>query len=192
MPTESVGNAIAAWKVANRRLVWMSSGAWARVLLPSVLDLASRGLLDPEIRAMAVKFATTGIDLEKLADEDLARFDVMRRSLIAKTVLAITAGPVDEDPDKPGYPLGHPDCMIDVELAADDLHDLGQDAGQLRAIVDRATTAEAITLRTRQTRRALADVYAEPPPRVDDPNATDPDDQPAGAEVKADVISFRR
>lgn len=178
--TERIDAAITAWKSSAKRLAWLGSGTWVEVLLPSAIDLASRGLLDPSIRGMALRFATTGVDLEKLDEDELAAFDLMRRTVIATMVRAVTAGAVDEDPARPGYPLDYPHCMVPISLTPADLHDLGPDAGQLTALADRAVTPETVTLRTRAARAAIASIA-----NVDEPET------PSQGEAVDDVARFR-
>ena len=151
-----VARAIDAWKKAAHRLVWLASGTWAEIVLPSALELAARGVLDDELREVAIRSAVTGVDLDKIDPEDLVRYEKLRRILIARMVKRVTAdGAVDEDPERLGYPIGWPDCMVAVEIDPDDLFDFGQDTGQLKAIADRAVSVELVTLRTRKMRAAL-------------------------------------
>lgn len=81
---------LAATRMAAAEPVMLISGITYWLELPSVAGLLSRGVLAPELRNLALRFASEeGIVKADLSDEDQARWDEVERVLIADSVRAI-------------------------------------------------------------------------------------------------------
>lgn len=155
MTSEAVDSAVARWKEAAARIVWLPSGTWLKYRAPNALTMVTRGLIDPELRELAVAFSTTGVDTAKLSPEQLVQFNALRHRTVAEMVLAVAWG--DEDPERFGHPVGEPDCWqtITADSVVDHLDDFGSDLSLMIALADRRITPEAVTLQTRALRRAI-------------------------------------
>lgn len=152
--------ALRRWQAKSTRAVWLPSGTWLQIKLPSALQMAAAGGLPDELRTVAIRFATVGIDLTALDQEGFDRFESFRRRLVASAILMIDTADAQPDPEHPLRPAGA--TWERLELAPDQLYELpADDLTALNELVDRRKTVEQITGRT-IILRGLADKLALP------------------------------
>jgi hypothetical protein len=136
--------ALDQWMNRGLRQVTLPTGTRLQIRIPSADFLLRSGTMPQELRAMAVKFASTGISLEELDDAAIEQFLHMKNVLVAWSVRAIYTGDAElTDPvpnDDPGWqPITLTVGQIEnAELDADDL-------GALASIAMRQQTPNQIT-----------------------------------------------
>lgn len=79
-------NALAAWGRSALRPVVLPSGMRALVKLPGVQDLVENGAFPQELRAMAARFGSGGIEVSKLSPEEIPTFVRLTYELVARAV----------------------------------------------------------------------------------------------------------
>jgi hypothetical protein len=79
-------NALAAWGRSALRPVVLPSGTRALVKLPGVSDLVKNEALPQELRALAARFGSGGIEVTKLSEEEIPHFVRLTYELIARAV----------------------------------------------------------------------------------------------------------
>lgn len=162
-------NALLQWQQTALRPVELPTGIRALVKLPNVPALVAAHAFPQELRQLASKFATTGITIAELEEEDVGRFLAFRYELTARAVkyLAprgskawdkfLTTG---ESPEVEGWEA--------VSLTGSELREMEIDMDDLDALVriaGRQATTLAITFASRlergtldeQTREAMAE-----------------------------------
>jgi len=132
--------ALNAWAERGLRLVVLPTGTQVKVRLPPMDSLIRRGIIPPELRAMALKFATAGVDLEKLTDDELEQFLQFKNRLVAECVKYVANEPAGTPPDQVTWEA--------VTLRAEDLEEFQLDDSDLTAInavAMRQATPEAVS-----------------------------------------------
>src|SRR4029079_19194625 len=88
-------NALAAWGVSALRPVQLPSGMKALVKLPDAGELIRNESLPQELRTMAARYSTGGIEISKLEPGEVAHFLRLTYELIARSVkyLALPTSP---------------------------------------------------------------------------------------------------
>jgi hypothetical protein len=136
-------NALAAWSSSALRPVELPSGMKALVRLPNVMELVRTEKLPQELRELAFRYASDGIEVAKLDGDDLVKFVQFTYELIARSLRYLA--PVDSpawdryrtegiDPADEGWQAVQLDpgqiSGMDVDQA--DLEALGQIAGRMK------------------------------------------------------------
>jgi len=82
----SASGALAAWSRRALRPVELPTGTRALVRLPDVATMLTADVFPADLRRLAQKYATEGIDVAKLDEADLKRFVHLTYELIARSV----------------------------------------------------------------------------------------------------------
>lgn len=165
MEARSASGALAAWSRRALRPVELPTGTKALVRLPDVATMLAKDAFPADLRSLASKYASSGIDVQKLDGADLRRFIQFTYELIARAVryvaaqdskawdafLTTGADPADE---------GWEPVTLTAQLLAEgdfdqsDLEALGQ-------IVGRQKTPNEVTALSRFDRGLTTQVEAE-------------------------------
>jgi hypothetical protein len=132
------------WRNKGLRQVTLPSLTRMKIRIPSGDMLVRSGAMPQDLRALAIQFATAGIELEKLDETAIDQFLKMKNVLIAWAVREIYTGEAefterlqDDDPD-----------WQPISISADEIDDAeldGDDLGALAAIVMRQRTPNQVT-----------------------------------------------
>lgn len=143
------------WLNAGLRYVELPTGTRALIRLPQADMIVRKGAMPSELRAMALKFATTGVALDALTPDDVDRFMAMKNVLIAYALRYLYVGDAPDGIEPPhDDPSGDP-AWTPVTLSAADIEEAevdGDDLGALGAIVLRQQTPNQITAFSRRDR----------------------------------------
>lgn len=164
-------NALLQWQATALRPVELPTGQRALVRLPNVPALVAAGAFPQELRNLAAKYATAGIEVSKLGEDEIGAFLGLTYDLIARSLkyLApkgseawdqfLTTG---ESPEVEGW---EPVSLTGAELREMDVDQ--DDLDQLGKIAGRMTTTLVVTYTSRLERGLLA--ATDRPPEVDEP-----------------------
>jgi hypothetical protein len=86
MEERSASGALAAWSRRALRPCELPTGIRVLVRLPDVSSMLTRDVFPGDLRALAQKYASEGIDVSKLDEKDLKRFVLFTYELISKAV----------------------------------------------------------------------------------------------------------
>lgn len=139
--------ALSAWAARGLREVLLPSGTEVRIRIPEADLLIRKGLLPDDLLAVASRFVTTGVDLDRSTDEDRLRFNELVRHLVANMVRGIR--------DEAGG-------WVDITVTADQMDELElppDDIRLLELIARRQATPEigSAASRAMQAGRSMAE-----------------------------------
>jgi hypothetical protein len=142
---------IAKWREKAIRWVLLPSRTWAQIRLPSAMSMVRNGQLPDALMAIALRFATEGIEIAKLTAEELRDFEDFRVRMMLGAVVGLDAAGADEDPDHPGEPKDPQPVAITLDV--DDFYALpAADQAAIQQLVERSRTVEQVTAVTRRLR----------------------------------------
>jgi hypothetical protein len=146
-------NALAAWSQSALRPVELPTGMKALVVLPDVNALLKHEKLPDELRAIAMQFATTGVDVGKLDGPAIVEFVRFSYELVADG-LKWLAPPDSEAWDKFRETGDSPavEGWEPVRLTGHELQEMTVDQGDIAAlvaIVGRQKTPNEVTIESR-------------------------------------------
>lgn len=145
--------ALEAWGKRGLHEVLLPSGTTVRIRIPEADQLIRKGLLTGELLEVASRFVTTGVELKDATSEELLRFDLMVRHMVANMIRGVQA----EDGTWMDLPAGLQVELIDqLELPPDDIR-------ALELIARRATTPAIITAASRASLAGLEAIDAAAP-----------------------------
>jgi hypothetical protein len=155
-------NALAAWSSSALRPVELPSGMKALVRLPNVMELVRTEKLPQELRELAFRYASDGIEVAKLDGDDLVKFVRFTYELISRSLryLATPDSPAWDrfstegiDPAEEGWQAVALDAgeISGMDIDQADLEALGQIAGRMK-------TPNEVTAMTRFDRGIIRDV----------------------------------
>lgn len=153
-------NALAAWGSSALRAVELPTGTLALLRLPNVAALVAANAFPQELRILASKYATSGIEVDKLKPEELGRFLAFTYDLIARALRYMAPEgskawlafvDTGESPEAEGWqPVSLTGAQIaEMDIDQDDLDALGK-------IVGRQVTVNTVTLSSRIDRGMVA------------------------------------
>ena len=160
---------VSRWGSTALRPVELPSGMKALIRLPDVNDLILRDAVPADLREVAMQYATTGIEVDKLDQDQLRQFVHFTYELVARSIRYMAA------PDSPAWDAfrvaGDPsdEGWEAVALTARELQESDVDPADIEAlgqIVGRQKTPNEVTALTRFDRglmkgSALAEAIAD-------------------------------
>lgn len=152
--------ALEAWGQTALRPVSLPSGLKALITLPDVSMLIRAGKMPQELTNVAMKFATTGVQVSKLKPDEILEFLRMTYVLIAESIryLATEDSPAWDEFRKTGAEPSA-EGWEPVTLTGPQIAEMNIDQSDLEAlgaIVARAKTTNEVTIASRLDRGLIA------------------------------------
>lgn len=116
---------LAQWAAAGLHRVLLPSGIWAKVRLPDTEIFIRAGRLPEAVRAIALRFATSGISPSDIKEEDAGPFISFQYALAAATIRAMAPRGSDPDDDASYVTVRLTGAELqESEIPQEDLHAL--------------------------------------------------------------------
>jgi len=147
-------NALAVWGVSALRAVELPSGMRALIVLPNTVDLIAKKKLPEDLREIAMKYATAGIEVSSLDEKGQGDFLRLTYELVAAMVkyLAVPGSTAWEQfKEIGGKPIdeGWEPVTLTPELLRDESSVDQADVEKLVLIAGRQLTPNQVTLQSR-------------------------------------------
>lgn len=166
----ATASAVERWKTSGRKEVTLPSGWRVRGVMPSVESLVVRGLLPTDLQTVALKYATSGVQITDLASEAFRDFTKFAREMAAAFVREVW-----DDEAQAWEP---------VSMSASDLSEIDPgDVDALEQIVLRQKTVDQITSGDTEGAGPVADKAGFPG------ESAGPDPGQDGGEVRESPVS---
>jgi len=150
-------NALAAWGSSALQYVELPSGTKMLVKLPNVALLVSTGQFPQELRKIASKYVSSGIELKELDDEGVGEFLGLTYNLIGRAIRYIALP--DSPAEKPGDEGWEPVTLTGPEVREMDVSQ--DDLDTLSNLVHRKTSTQMATYASRMERGLLDEQAAK-------------------------------
>jgi hypothetical protein len=98
-----VSDRLQRWLAGGLRTVLLGSGEIFAVKLPDTEDMLAKGLIPQDLRAIALKFGASSLDVDTLDTEELARLLRFMRGLVAYMLRYVWDGPIEPIEDWQKY-----------------------------------------------------------------------------------------
>lgn len=141
-------DALQQWRAAALREVELPTGTRVQVRVPDAQALVRGNVIPGELREIALKFATSGIELEKLTEEQILGFIAFTHQLVARGLRGLWTGDGWQPLDLTA------EALDALELPEEDLE-------ALTHIVLRRTTVNQVTAASRADRGLISDDVAQ-------------------------------
>lgn len=125
---------LALWQKAGQHTVMLPSGLWAKVRIPNAELLIRTGRVPEQLRAIAIRFATSGISVANVAPAEAQDFLNFVYVLVGESLLALA--PKGSDPDDEA-------AFTRVRLSGSELREMEIPQEDLAAIVRIANRSES-------------------------------------------------
>jgi hypothetical protein len=142
----SKGGRLQAWLAGGLRAVMLPTGIIFRVRIPDVEEMLSKGLLPPDLRAIALKFGASGVNPETMDTEGLQTLLRFMRTLVAHSIRYVWDAEPTDDRWRDQAFAGDPWQPVTVSVGMLEEGSIdGDDYAALQGIVTRQFTPNQIT-----------------------------------------------